>query len=126
MDNQELAVGKSYLTTASVNYDAVYICGGQNSVNTMMNQGDTLHFINEAVKHAKAIGAANEGVDILASSQIRGIIIVTSNDSWVTSEAGVVTMRNASDLTEFCNNYLNAISQHRHWQRENNKDGVPT
>lgn len=124
LDNKELAVGKSYLTTASVNYDAVYVAGGQNSVNTMMNQGDTIHFINEAYKHAKTIGAANEGVDILEASQIKGITIVASNDFRVMSETGVVTTRNASDLTEFCNEFLNAISQHRHWQRENEKDVI--
>ena len=117
MDNSELAVGKSYLTTASVNYDAVFIPGGQDSANAMMNQGDTLNFIHEAYKHAKAIGAVNEGVNVVAACQIKGVTVVASNDSRVMSEAGFVEAKNASDLTEFCNKFLDAVAQHRHWQR---------
>ncbi|GAB6180922.1 hypothetical protein JCM14036_22410 [Desulfotomaculum defluvii] len=38
-----------------------------------MKQGDAIHFVNEAFKHAKAIGATNEGVDLLTASQIQGV-----------------------------------------------------
>ncbi len=125
IDNNEFAVGKNYLTTTSVNYDAVYVAGGQGCANTLMNQGDTLHFLNEAYKHSKAIGAVCQGVDVLASTQIKGMPIVAPDDYRVTSDTGVVMTRNASNLVEFCGEFLNAIAQHRHWQREDNKDFVP-
>ncbi|NLV51379.1 MAG: catalase [Clostridiales bacterium] len=123
-DNKELTVGKSYLTTASVNYDAVYIAGGKDCAGAIAGQGDAIHFINEAYKHAKPIGAAGEGIDVLASTQIKGISIVMS-DLGAASDAGVVMTRNTADLTEFCNEFLGAVSQHRHWQRENYKDSIP-
>ncbi|HZG74914.1 MAG TPA: hypothetical protein VEZ72_03565 [Paenibacillus sp.] len=56
----------------SILYDAVYIPGGRQSVDALMAQGDALHFVNEAFKHAKIVGASNEGVDLLAPSQIAG------------------------------------------------------
>lgn len=122
-DNKELAVAKNYLTTSSVLYDAVYVAGGRACADTMLNQGDTLHFVNEAFKHAKTIGAANEGADLLKASQIKGISY--SNGIHVVSELGVVTQTKASDLSDFYNEFINAIAQHRHWMRENIKDLVP-
>ncbi|NLT13147.1 MAG: catalase [Clostridiales bacterium] len=123
MDNRELAVGRNYLTAASVKYDAVFISGGKNSAAAMLNQGDTLHFINEAFKHGKAIGAVNEALDVLAACQIPDTTLA-GNNAKVTDDMGVVTVRN-SDLSEFCSGFLSAISQHRHWQRESKKETVP-
>ena len=121
-DNKVLTVDKSYLTTASVNYDAVYIAGGQDSASAMMKQQDTLHFICEAYQHFKPIGAASEGADVLAASQLKGVRITAANDSRVMAEAGVVIVRNTSNPAKFCGEFLNAIAQHRHWQREKNQD----
>ena len=44
----EFAITKSFLTTASVLYDAVYIPGGTNSVATLAGEPDAIHFLNEA------------------------------------------------------------------------------
>lgn len=122
-DNKELEVSKNYLTTASIKYDAVYIAGGKDSVNSMIKQGDSLHFVNEAFKHSKTIGAVNEGIELLLASQIADISL--AQNSQVTSELGIVTVKNAADLTAFCNEFINAIAKHRHWMREAKKDIVP-
>ncbi len=59
-------VPKSFLTTASVFYDAVYVPGGINSVATLEAEPDAIHFLNEAFKHCKAIAAdssASTGIE---------------------------------------------------------------
>ncbi|MBE0599516.1 MAG: catalase, partial [Desulfuromonadales bacterium] len=71
-DGQEMPVGKSYLTTTSVEYDALFVPGGQQSIETMKNQGDAIHFLNEAFKHCKAIAATGEGVELLRHASLKG------------------------------------------------------
>jgi catalase len=118
-DGQEMEVDKSHITTASIMYDALFIPGGMDSVEKMKKMGDTLHFINEAFKHGKTIGAINEGIDLLLESSIKGATIATTDQQGqVVSEVGVVTCRKESDHQEFINAFVKAIAQHRHWERE--------
>ncbi|ABR46738.1 Catalase [Alkaliphilus metalliredigens QYMF] len=126
VDGQQLEVGKNYATTASIKYDAVYVPGGPQSINSLMMQGDALHFVNEAFKHAKAIGATNEGVDLLMASAIQGVNMAGGNtqDQLIT-EMGVVTVRNVTDTNQFSQEFTNAIAQHRHWSRQNKKQMIP-
>ncbi|SCY81631.1 catalase [Alkaliphilus peptidifermentans] len=126
IEGQQLEVGKNYLTTASIKYDAVYIPGGQQSIKTLMLQGDALHFINEAFKHAKTIGATNEGVDLLLNSAIQGVAMAgTDTQDQLITEMGVVTIRNVTDINTFSQEFINLISQHRHWIRQNKKQMIP-
>ncbi|RYY52600.1 MAG: catalase, partial [Chitinophagaceae bacterium] len=48
-----IPVDRSFLTTPSVVYDAVYVPGGANSVATLEADPDAIHFLNEAFKHCK-------------------------------------------------------------------------
>ena len=125
-DGQQLEVGKNYSTAASIMYDAVYITGGRESVDMLSQQGDGIHFVNEAFKHAKAIGATNEGVDLLEASQVKGVAMagIETREKLVT-EVGVVTIRNANNMNEFSQEFIQAIAQHRHWARQNQKELVP-
>ncbi len=125
-EGNELQVGQNYLTTASVKYDAVYIPGGKDSANCLTNQGDSLHFIKEAFKHCKTIGASNEGVDTLTSCKLPIVALAGDNtDSQVMLEYGVVTVKNTCELGSFTNELINSIAKHRHWARENIKKTVP-
>ena len=126
VDGQQLEAGKNYSTTASIMYDAVYVPGGRQNVDTLMTQGDSLHFVNEAFKHAKAVGATNEGVDLLQASQIQGVAMAgTETQAQLVSELGLVTIRNAADMGYFCEEFIDAIAQHRHWARQTQKEMVP-
>ncbi len=132
VDNKQLEVNKNYLSTSSIMYDAVYVAGGRQSVNTLLKQGDSLHFVNEAFKHAKTIGATNEGVDLLTASQIKGVATAGQDTAaQLISNLGVVTIRNAADMGKanqdgyFVQEFVNAMAQHRHWARMNKKDMVP-
>lgn len=132
LDGQQSEVNKNYLSAGSINYDAVYVAGGRQNVDTLINQGDSVHFINEAFKHAKAIGASNEGVDLLAVSQIQGVKLAGPETfAQLVSDLGVVTIRNAADMgnanqeSYFSQQFIQAIAQHRHWVRQNQKEMIP-
>ncbi|SET64808.1 catalase [Natronincola peptidivorans] len=126
VEGQQLEVGKNYVTTGSIKYDGLYIPGGQQSVSTLTMQGEALHFINETFKHAKTIGATSEGVDLLMASAIQGVAMAGADtQDQLMSEMGVVTIRNASDINTFTQEFINAIAQHRHWIRQNKKQMIP-
>ncbi|MHB1152187.1 MAG: catalase [Eubacteriales bacterium] len=126
VNGTELTVGKTYLTGASVMYDAVYAAGGVKSTSTLMGQGDSIHFINEAFKHCKTIGASGEAVDFLCACQIPEITIAGDNQSTKpVSDFGVITVKNTSQMDNFCNEFINAIAQHRHWTRKSQSKTVP-
>ena len=121
---EELETDKSHVTTASVVYDAIYIPGGQKSVEAMKKQGDVLHFINEAYKHCKPIAATGEAVDLFAQSGIEGANFA-SDGGEVVEHMGVVTVVENEKFDEFVALFKEAIMQHRHWAREEHKAMVP-
>lgn len=98
----------TFLTTASVLFDAVYIPGGAASVKAIAAEADALHFVTEAFKHCKAIGASNEGEDILKAS----LIPYGTKDA---KPAGIVINGKPED-------FIAAVAQHRFWEREKKPD----
>ena len=65
-NGKKIVPDKNYVSVSSVLYDAVYIPGGEESVENMIDQGYVVNFITEAYKHCKPIGATGEGVNLLA------------------------------------------------------------
>src|SRR5690606_22238766 len=63
--NMEHTVDASINTNESVLYDAVYVPGGQMSIKTLMQNGKFIKFVNEALKHCKAIAVSGEGKQLL-------------------------------------------------------------
>lgn len=61
---QQLEAGGTFLTADSVLYDAVYAAGGPE----LKDNKQAMAFIKEAYNHFKAIGAANEGIDLLQAA----------------------------------------------------------
>ncbi len=122
---QEIKVDKSYVTTGSIMFDAVFVPGGGKSIDSLKTQGAALHFLNEAFKHCKPIGATSEGVDLLMASEIKGVELANAGSTGQTkSDKGVVTARKPSNISDFNGTLIKAIAQHRHWDREM-KDQVP-
>jgi catalase len=121
----ELKVDKSYPTTASIMYDAVFIPGGQKSIAQLKEHGDALHFVNEAFKHCKPIAALGEGVELLLAAQVTGIRVAGPDSEEVMMvDNGIVTSRDGIDRHVFADSFKEAIAQHRHWARKQ-KDKVP-
>jgi len=98
---KEIKVDMSFLTTASVLFDAVYIPSGADSAAALIAQPDAIHFVNEAYKHCKAIAANGDAVNLLHKSNAR-------NNS---SDEGLIIDKPAKD-------FIKAIAQHRFWERE--------
>jgi len=117
-DGKEMEVDKNYEAAESVMYDAVYVPGGDKSINTLKMEGDAIHFINEAFRHCKSIGATGDGVDLLMSSDIKEIEFAGDGTD-VMSDKGIVTVRSQGNDSGFNKAFIEAIAQHRHWDREN-------
>jgi len=98
----------TFLTAASVLFDAVYIPGGAASVTAIAAEADALHFVTEAFKHCKAIGAGAEGEQILRAS------LIPAGAKGATPP-GVVINGKATD-------FIAAVAQHRFWEREKKPD----
>ncbi len=112
-DDGSVFVPKHSLTsTASVCFDALYICSGKKSADHLLNQDNkpgTLLFINEAYKHCKAI-CFGSGTDAILSASNVGA--KTHDDpAVITSD-----QENANDL------FIKAISNHRVWELETERN----
>ena len=107
----ELKIDFSFLTTASVLFDAVYVPGGEKSVAALKGEADAIHFINEAYKHCKAIAASGAGVELIMASHINAV----KNPDDV--DAGLV-LNEDPKAQKIADAFIVAIAQHRHWERE--------
>ena len=118
----EVGIDRAITTMASVLYDAVVVPCGPESVETLSNDGYAMHFVTEAYKHLKAVGAFGSGVDLLRKA---GITEQLADDTDVVVSNGVVsTAAAADDLTdEFSEAFAAAVAKHRAWDRET--DPVP-
>ena len=124
-NGKEVEVDKNYISTASTQFDAVYVPGGKENVDSLKKWGDALHFVNEAFKHCKAIAAVGEGVELFRESDITGVSIAEQGSNGeITFDKGVVTASDDADLNNFAKSFIEAIAMHRHWDRES-KEHVP-
>lgn len=112
-----LTVDRAFTTMASVLYDAVVVPCGPDAVTALAEDGYAVHFVAEAYKHLKPIGAFGAGVDLLSSA---GMPEQLKDDA----HGVVTTAAAAADLDdEFFNAFAAALSQHRSWDRA--VDAVP-
>jgi len=124
-DGRQREVARSFANAGSILYDAVYVVGGRQSVDGLLMDGCALHFVNEAFKHMKSIGATNEGIDLLIQSQIGGVNLADERSKAPVTDLGVVTLRNTNNMAGFNDEFIKAISLHRHWARQPQKQTVP-
>jgi catalase len=115
----ELTVDFSFLTTSSVLFDAVYVPGGGASVAALLKEADAVHFVNEAFKHCKTIAATGDGADLLSATYIGAEF---KNEGGLSkpqpgADPGIIVSK-SSDVRKAANDFIAAIAQHRHWDRE--------
>jgi catalase len=101
-------------------FDAIYIPGGDASVETLLRQPEAAEFVREAYKHCKAIAASDAGAQLLGSALGVQFTDDASKKS-VMSSLGVVTSRGAS-VNSLAKAFIEAIARHRHWERENSEE----
>jgi catalase len=124
-DGSLLEVNKSFITTASVLYDAVFIPGGGQCVDRLKVQGDAVHFINEMFRHCKPVAASGEAVELLVNLGLTGVKLAEDPNASVIEEMGVVCGRDAARMDELAGSFKLAILKHRHWEREKADEMVP-
>ncbi|KAI9244293.1 catalase-like domain-containing protein [Phascolomyces articulosus] len=109
-DQEGLNITTTYLHTASVLYDAVYVPGGKDGIDVLTNDlfefpyEEPKNFIVEAYRHCKPIAATAEGskfVDYALDKK------VTSNDGIVKGDSTSVIQ----------NDFKAALIQQRFWSR---------
>lgn len=119
-NDQEIKVDKSFLTAASVLYDAVYVPGGSNSVAYLEADADAIHFLNETFKHCKAIAADSAALSVLKATYFGSKIPENYKDVSEILEGVFIN----NSIEALAGDFINAIALHRFWQREK-KDKVP-
>jgi len=110
----KIPVDKSFLNTASVLYDAVYVPGGLNSVATLEADANAVHFLNEAFKHCKAIAADAQALQVLEATYFRKKLPESYSDETVLRDGIIV----GNDAAKLAQQFIRAIAQHRFWDRE--------
>jgi catalase len=105
----------SFLTGASVLFDAVYVPGGDASVEVLKREPEATDFVNEAYKHCKPIAGTGAGVGLLALALGQGFTEADITDEQ--GNEGVITSR-AGQISKVATAFVAAISQHRFWERE--------
>src|SRR6185503_15141150 len=107
------------LTASSVLFDAVYVPGGTQSIAALKTDPAALEFISEAYKHAKAIGAAGAGSELLENANIlngAGAAGTPGKKAAGADAAIVVAQRSASG--QMVQDFIVAVGKHRNWERE--------
>jgi catalase len=115
----EIKVDMTFLTAASVLFDAVFLPAGKISNDALINEPDAIHFINEIYKHCKTIAADGEGNNLLAETYVGRKI--KNGDSDAT--AGIISATTPKSGS-IADDFIHAIAQHRFWEREK-KGKVP-
>lgn len=103
----EIKVDQSFLTAASVLFDAVFVGGGSKSVETLLDEPNAVEFVDEAFKHCKPIAAQAEGIALLKASN-RISKELTKETALL---LGILVDKSPQE-------FVSAIAQHRFWERE--------
>ena len=119
----------------STMFDATFIPDGSH-INTLINNGQIRHWIQESFGHLKTIGGTGHGIDLIAASlrDVGGHLRVASIDDTKPVEwFGVVTIGKqtkedsfgqtfeiSKGATSFLGQFFYQISRHRNFERELN------
>ncbi len=118
MEGEEIVPDRNFISVSSVLYDAVFIPGGEKSIDALSHKRYVISFVNEAFKHCKAIGATSEAIALLkeADSALQEAKLASDNN--VVSDLGIITSMTPSN--EFIDELVAGIAKHRYWAREKN------
>ena len=109
-----IKVDHSILTFASVLVDAIYLPGGEKSVEILKQIPKAIHFIDEAFLHCKAIAAEGKGADLIKMSYVVNYL---KKDIQTMKDMGLIIGSNSSDK-KLAKAFISAIGQHRFFGRE--------
>ncbi|MED1204007.1 catalase [Heyndrickxia acidicola] len=111
LDGKELEVNGTLLTEDSVLYDALYVAGGESSVEKLAAQKETKMFLQDAFSHFKAIGIGKEALPVLKAAGIPDGL------EPVSSVPGLIIYQKWEEKGRFAKELTDAIPL-RHWDRQ--------
>jgi len=100
-NGMEINVSDTFLTTAPVLFDSLYVVGGK-ALNQAKFNSDSVYFINETFKHYKPISIASTANSLFKASNAK-------------EGPGIILNENNSDSSD---EFLTAITQQRFWYRQ--------
>ncbi|HEY8035261.1 MAG TPA: catalase [Methylobacter sp.] len=111
-EEEFIKVNYSLPTVGSVMFDAVFIPGGQQSVEALCADAHAVLFVKEAYKHGKAIAAHYNGTMLIAqAARSAGI------EHGEFQGPGVITLPSGVINDSFVKNFISAIAMHRSTER---------
>jgi catalase len=114
-DGGQMPVDRNLVTMASVLYDAVLVAGGAQSVDVLIENGDAVHYVMEAYKHAKAVGAIGDGIRVLRAN-LEPLPQLAEDGQGTVSDEGVITTDDCSAdaLLDFGTAFASAVPSRFH------------
>ncbi|WP_417363402.1 catalase [Galbibacter sp.] len=106
-EGETLEIQHSFLTDASVLYDAMFLPGGKKSVERLKKEPDVFHFSNEMFRHCKPLAFSKDSEPLIDKMYFE-----KNRDDW----ALITESDNAS-----LKNFITALEKHRIWERENSR-----
>ncbi|MUP45621.1 catalase [Gramella sp. BOM4] len=107
-ENKKHKVDAALMTTESVVFDALYIPGGSESIDSLMEMAKAKKFINETIKHCKAIAIDSEAEKLFDE---------TYGKQFKKDDA--IFINKAPE------DFIKAIQMHRNWKREKEAKKIP-
>ncbi|MES2431585.1 MAG: catalase [Bacteroidota bacterium] len=107
---KKIKVDQSFLIATSVVFDAVYVPGGDKSIAALNKEADAIHFIDEAYKHCKPIAANDDAKEFIQNTVVSKFLDGKPNEA---AKLGVILGE-----ANVPKNFINAMKQHRFWERE--------
>ena len=121
----DIGIDFSFLTAGSVLFDALYLPGGEASVEILKGDAKALVFIKEAYLHCKPIAATDTGIDLFAAAdpaadqraQSHAAGVIQDRGRLFAGDEGILFARGAQ-TSRIAPKFIRAIAEHRHWNRE--------
>ena len=101
-EGEMVKVDETFVHTSSVLFDAVFVADG-NGLDKLVKEPMAVHFVAEAFKHCKPIGAAGEGLTLVSTALPQEAL----------DAPGMLLNNEIAD-------FLAAVAQHRFFEREEN------
>ena len=113
-----IRVNKSYSTSSSVLFDALFVPGGAQSIMTLEKSAKAVNFLNEGYKHCKPIAIAGSAQNLLRYTYFGDLAMASDLES-----EGIIIRDKMS--TGMAKGFIKAIGQHRFWDRKETEN-IPT
>lgn len=113
----EITVDKTFHTSGSVLFDAIYVPSGEQSIETLMKTSEAVKFVHETYKHCKPIAMDGDAKKLLKATYIENLV-----EKIQQQEQGIILKESNAGLAD---DFIKAIGQHRFWNREDT-DLIPT